>query len=226
MATDPLRVIIVGGGRVGYRAGRLLDGYGHEVVVIEKDPSRCEEIADQLPTVIEADATLPPVLREADPGASDVIAALTEDGATNLAVCLAAQRMNESIYMVLRTDTESRHEYGELVDGVVYPEAAGARLIANEIVGNAPRVFNAVTGDIEIVRVEVGADAPLAGETLADATLPDGCLVITDADASNVAGAETVLEPDCQYIVAVDPDDFDAVVELLSGTVRTVGGGP
>ncbi|WP_049893235.1 potassium channel family protein [Natronococcus jeotgali] len=226
MATDPLRVIIVGGGRVGYRAGRLLDGYGHEVVVIERDPSRCAEIDDHFPTVIEADATLPPVLREADPEASDVIAALTEDGATNLAVCLAARRMNESIYTVLRTDTESRHEYGELVDSVVYPEAAGARLIANEIVGNAPRVFNAVTGDIEIVRVEVGTDAPLAGETLADVPLPDGCLVITDADASTVAGAETVLEPGCQYIVAVDPDDFGEVVELLSGTVRTVGGGP
>ncbi|WP_394741109.1 potassium channel family protein [Natronococcus roseus] len=226
MSTDSLRVIIVGGGRVGYRAGRLLDGYGHEVVVIERDPSRCAEIDEHFPTVIEADATLPPVLREADPAASETIAALTEDGATNLAVCLAAQRMNESIYTILRTDTESRHEYGELVDSVVYPEAAGARLIANEIVGNAPRVFNALTGDIEIVRVKVGEDAPLAGETLADAPLPEGCLVITDADASHVARPDTILEANHQYVVAVDPDDLDEVAMLLSGTVKTVGTGP
>jgi trk system potassium uptake protein TrkA len=226
MSTDPLRVIIVGGGRVGFRAGRLLDGYGHEVVVVEKDPDRCEEIAEYFPIVIEADATLPPVLRQADPAASDTIAALTEDGATNLAVCLAAQRMNESLYTVLRTDTETRREYGELVDSVVYPEAAGARLIANDIVGNAPRVLNALTGDLEILHVVVGDDAPIVDERLADADLPSGCLLITDVDAGHVARADTVIEANQQYTIAADPDILGEVMDHFSGEMRSVGTGP
>lgn len=194
MSSKELRVIIVGGGRVGFRAGRLLDGYGHEVAVIEKDPERCEEIAEHFPTVIPKDATLPPVLREAEPEESDTIAALTEDAATNLAVCLAARRMNEDIHTLLRTDTETRYDYGELVDTIVYPEGAGARLIANDVVGSTPRTINALTGDVEVLTVRIGDEATVAGERLADSRLPEGCLVVADRDANRVARADTVLE--------------------------------
>lgn len=215
--TDSLRVIMVGGGRVGFRTSQLLNGYGHDIVVIEKDPARCEEISDQLPTVIEADATLPPVLREAGPADYDAIAALTEDGATNLAVCLAAQRMNETIHTVLRTDTETQSEYGELVDTVVYPEGAGARLIANDIVQSTPRALNALTGDLEILEVEAQSGAPVAGERLDQAQLPEGCVVLTDETGERVAKADTVLEAGQRYTIATDRGILSEVIELLQG---------
>jgi trk system potassium uptake protein len=217
-STESLRVIIVGGGRVGFRAGRLLDGYGHEVTVIEKDPARCEEISEHLPNVLEADATLPPVLREAGPETSDAIAALTENGGTNLAVCLAAQRMNETIHTVLRTDTETRSEYGEFVDTVVYPEGAGARLIANDIARNTPRALNALIGDLEILQVRVETGAPAAGKRLDEEYLPDGCLVLTGQKGDHVAQADTVLEPGHEYTIATNPEVLDEVIELLQKT--------
>lgn len=216
--TDSLRVIIVGGGRVGFRASRLLNGYGHDIIVIENDPARCEEISEQLPTVIEADATLPPVLREAGLKDCDAIAALTEKGATNLAVCLAAQRMNETIHTVLRTDTETRSEYGEVVDTVVYPEGAGARLIANDLVQNTPRAFNAMTGDLEILEAEVHPAAPVAGKRLDQTQLPEGCLVLTDEQGNHVAQADTVLEAGQRYTIATDAGVLSEVMELVDGS--------
>lgn len=216
--TDSLRVIIVGGGRVGFRAGRLLNGYGHEVTVIEKDPTRCEEIKEHLPNVIEADATLPPVLREAGPETSDAIAALTEDGGTNLAVCLAAQRMTETIHTLLRTDTKSQAEYGEFVDTVVYPESAGARLIANDIAQNTPRALNALSGNLEILEVEIEPGAQAAGDRLDQAQLPDECLILTDETGDQVAQADTVLEVGGKYTIATTAGDLSEVMELLRGS--------
>lgn len=217
MSSNSLRVIIVGGGRVGFRAGQMLTGYDHDVVVIEADQARCEEIADDLPTVIYGDATVPPVFEQAAPAESDTVAALTENGATNLAVCLMAQQMNETIHTVLRTDTETRKEYADLdaIDSVISPEAAGARLVANDIVGGVPRSLSAVTDALEILEIRVEADSPAAGKHLADVPLPDSSLVIADSEDSSIAQKETVLEADHQYVIALHPDVLDEVMDLL-----------
>lgn len=219
MAAESLRVIIVGGGRVGFRAGQLLTGYGHDVVLIEENSARCEEIAEDLPTVIQGDATLPPIFEQAAPADSDVVAALAEDGATNLAVCLMTRDIHETIHTVLRTDTDTRKEYAGLdeIDSVISPHAAGARLSVNDIVGGAPRSLSVVTGEFEILELRVTADAPAAGERLADVSLPENSLVIADADAARVARGETVLAADHRYIVAVSHDALDEVMTLLHG---------
>jgi trk system potassium uptake protein TrkA len=214
--SESLRVVIAGGGRVGFRAAQLLEDYGHDVAVIESGAARYEQINEHLPTVIEGDATRSAVLREADPAESDVIAALSEDAATNLAICLAAQHINESLYTVLRTDTETGEEYVEFVDAIASPERAGARLAANEIVGQNVRSIEGVTGNLEILEVQVAENAPAAGERLEDIELPEGSLVISDATA-NIARPDTVLEPDRHYTTATEPDVLDEVIGLLRG---------
>ena len=217
MSTDTLRIVVAGGGRVGFRTAQLLDDYGHEVVLIEADDDRLERIGDRLPTVVEGDATHSAVLERAAPDESDAIVALTEDGATNLAVCLAARDANESIYTVLRADTESGEEPADFVDAVVSPERAGARLAANETVGGEIRSLEGVTGDLEILEIRVEASSQAAGERLEDIDLPDGCLVVSDASADHLARPDTELEADRQYTVAVEPDELDEVVDLLRG---------
>ena len=215
MSTPSPQIIIVGGGRVGFHAARLLRGYGHEITLIEEDPARCEEIASDLPTVIQGDATVPPVFEQAAPEDSDIVAALTQDGATNLAVCLMAQRMNERIHTVLRTDTETRREYVELVDSVISPEAAGARFVVNDIVEKEPRALNAVvSGDVEMLQIRVGTDSSAAGKTLAAIPFPGDCLVVTDG--LHVAGADTVLEAEQVYTIAVETTVVDEVMEIFN----------
>lgn len=83
-----LRVIVVGGGHVGYHAAELLDNRGHDVVVVEQDSERCEFIQDgYVATVIEGDGTRPSVLKQAQPERSDVIASLIGTGVgTNIGI--------------------------------------------------------------------------------------------------------------------------------------------
>ncbi|MFP4188780.1 MAG: potassium channel family protein [Halobacteriales archaeon] len=216
--TGKLRIIIAGMGRVGYYAAKTLKEQGHELVVIEEDGDRCEEINDEyIATVIEGDTTRPSVLRQAGPEKADAIAALTNDMAANLAACMTAQKMNEGIRTVMRVDTEIGDEYGEIVDEVIFPERISAKAAANSVVGEDIRTLESDTGDIDILEVLVEEGASAEGRTLEEVNFPRGSLVISDFNGGSISKPDTRLEAGKKYVIAVEPGVKDEVVNLLRG---------
>jgi trk system potassium uptake protein TrkA len=212
-----LRTVIAGGGRVGSRTARLLDDRGHDVVVIERDDDLIDALVDErVATIIEGDATRPSVLEQTDLERTDVLAALTADAGTNLAVCMAAERLAPDVRTVMRTERAAGDEYGRFVDDVVFPERAGARSAANAI-ERGVRALPDVTGSLEVMEVEVAEGAPVAGRSLAEVALPRGSLVVSDGDGDRIAGSETVLEAGRSYVVAVEPAVSDEVMNLMRG---------
>lgn len=213
-----LRIVLVGSGRVGLQTARLLDDRGHDVLVIERNPERCERIAQEyVATVIEGDAARPSVLRQADIGRRDVVAALTNTPATNFAVCMAAKRIDPEIWTVMRTIYEdSEEEYAEFVDTVVFPERAGSRAVANAV-ETGVQSLESVAGEVEIMEVEVAPDSPAADRRLDEVTFPRGSLIIVDTEGGRIGGPETVLEAGNRYVIAVEPDVLDEVMNLLRG---------
>jgi trk system potassium uptake protein TrkA len=213
-----LRVIIAGGGEVGLRTAEFLDERGHDIVIIEPNPERCEEIADEyVATVIEGDATLPEIFRQAGPENADVLAALSDDTLTNLAVCMIGQRMNPNLHTVMRTDAETGDAHADLVDSVIYPRRASALLAVNAILSGDVRSLEHAMGVLDIAEVRIGEDAPVAGNTLEDISFPDGSLVVSDVEGSQIARADTVLKPGQRYIVAAEPRVVEEVLRLLRG---------
>lgn len=213
-----LRVVIAGGGEVGLRTARFLHDRGCSVVIIEKDERRCEELTDEyIATVIAGDAARPGVLRQADLDSSDVIAALTHHEPTNFAICQAANSMAD-IRTVLRTEQDPDELYVEYVDGFVFPEHHGARVAANEIVGGVGvRTIEEITGDLEIMEIEVSDAAPAANKRLDQVRLPRGSLIISDARGGRIGGPDMVLEAGDRYIVAIESEVADEVLNLLRG---------
>lgn len=215
--TKDLRVIVAGGGQVGLRVARVLNDRGHTVVLIEEEDERVEELTEEwIASVIVGDAARPSILRQAQPDRSDVVAALTDDEAANFAICTAAQRMAE-IQTVMRTTSEPDELYEQYVDGVVYPGNLVARAAVNEIIGRGVRTLEDVSGDLEIIEVEVAAEAPAAGRRLDEVRLPRGSLIVSDAAGGRIGGPDTVLEAGNRYIVAVESDVADEVINLLRG---------
>ena len=47
-------VVVIGGGNVGYYLTKELLAAGHEVVVIEEEPARARQIADELGSIVIA----------------------------------------------------------------------------------------------------------------------------------------------------------------------------
>jgi trk system potassium uptake protein TrkA len=213
-----LDVIIAGGGRVGFQTAEFLDDQGHDVTIVERDEDRCDDIADAyLATVVEGDAANPDILEQADVGRADVVAGLTGETGVNLATCMAARELSPGTRTVCRIDRAKGRSYTRFVDTVLFPERAGARVAANEIVGSDVRTLADVTGTLDIMQIRVKEGAPAAGRTLKQVRFPAGTLVISDDDGERIARPETTLEPDKQYVVAVEPDVADEVMNLLRG---------
>jgi len=211
-----LDIIIAGGGRVGFETAVLLDKRGHDITIVEPDGNRCDEMADEyVATIIQGDASNPDILRQADVDGNDVIAALTGLPGLNLAICMEAGEMNPEIRTVARINERNQEGYGRFVDETVFPEGAGARVAANEIEGSDVRTLADVTGTLDILDIRVKEGAPAAGKALREVRFPSGTLVISDDDGERVARPETTLTPGKRYVIAVEPDVADEVMNLL-----------
>ncbi len=211
------RVVIAGGGRVGHRTAETLDDRGHDVVVIESDPVKADEISDDyIATVIEGDATRPSILKQVDLDRTDVVAALTNTTGTNLAIAMMAKELTESVQTVIRTEREPDDEFDQFVDNVIFPERAGARVAANAIEPDVSALEDA-TGTVDILEIRVEEGAPAAGRTLSEISLPRGSLFVSNAAGDEIAGPETALEPGHTYVVAVEPTVVDEIMNLMRG---------
>jgi trk system potassium uptake protein TrkA len=130
--------IIVGGGRVGRRtAARIADG-GYMVTIIERDEEKRERLAESAANrVIVGDGADIDVFQRANPTMTDIVAGLTNDTKTNLAVCELAREMVPDVRTLARISKDGEQDVAHLafVDNVVYPAAAGASVAATQITG-------------------------------------------------------------------------------------------
>ncbi|ESP88216.1 potassium channel family protein [Candidatus Halobonum tyrrellensis] len=216
--TNNLDIVIAGGGRVGFQTAETLADFGHDVTIIEQDERVVSEIADKwMATIIRGDATNPDIIEQAGIEQADAIAALTGNSGMNLAVCLAAKEFSPGIRTVARIESAVGESYARFVDAVLFPERAGARIAVNEILGSDVQTLADVTGNLDIVLVRVAEGAPAAGKQLADVRFPAGTLVVSDDDGNRVARADTTLTPGSRYVVALEPDIADEVMNLMRG---------
>jgi len=220
--SDDLRVIIAGGGHVGFHTAEHLDGRGHDVVIVENDPERCAFLNDQyVAAVIEGDATRPSILKQAQPERSDVIASMIGDSAgTNIGICATARRLAPDIKTIARIDHGDEDDYSEVVDRVIFPEKLAAHAATNEVIdvsGGGVRTIEEVTEDLELVEITVADGAPAAGKRLDEVSFPRGSVVVADCSSGEFLGPDTVLEPERRYIVAARTPVTDEVIRLLRG---------
>ena len=138
MDVEQAHVIIVGGGRVGRRTALTLKEEGYAVTVLERDAEKKETIPDHMVgRVIVGDGTEVETFKKANPTTAKVVAGLTNDTRTNLAVCELAKELVPEVRTLLRIGADGEEDYAYLnhVDSVVYPAAAGAVVAANQITG-------------------------------------------------------------------------------------------
>ena len=87
------KVIICGGGRVGYYLAKQLCQLGMEVKIIEKDYEQCEKLCEMIPkaTIIHGDATDHDLLIEEGIKSADAVVAITGVDEENIIMALFAK---------------------------------------------------------------------------------------------------------------------------------------
>ena len=216
--TRTKRFVIAGGGRVGLQAAENLTDRGHDVVLIEADGERVEDLSDAyLGPVIHGDATHASILRQADLAGADAIAALTDETETNMEICMTAHHLSPSIRTLARSEARTEAGRDEVVDATLIPTSLGGDHAADMLTGEGIRTLVFPTAELDIIEVTVTESAPVAGRRLDEVALPTGSLLISTADREALAGPETMLEPSERYILAVESGVADEVVRLVRG---------
>ncbi|MEM5871582.1 MAG: NAD-binding protein [Candidatus Aenigmatarchaeota archaeon] len=89
-----MKVIIVGGGKTGEKLAQILSKEKNDVVVIEKDEKRAEELAEKLDVlVLCGDGCDINILKDAGVEYSDSVLVLTGDDDVNISICKLVKEM-------------------------------------------------------------------------------------------------------------------------------------
>jgi trk system potassium uptake protein TrkA len=191
-------VIIVGGGKVGYYLTKELLAAGHELVLLEKDPRRARQIADEVGSIVlTRDGAEGRHLAEAGANRASIVAAVTGDDEDNLVVC----QMAKEYFDVPRTIARVNNPKNEAlfkhlgVDEVISP----TRMILGAIEEDIPvhellHLAQLEGGELEVLEAQIGADSPAVGRRPADISLPDGCnlFILVRDEVAQAIRPETV----------------------------------
>lgn len=120
--------IICGAGRVGRRIINELERAGVPFVVIESDQVKSNALVERGVHIVEGDATLEEILREAGVQRARGLAACLPDDADNLYTVLTARDLNRDLYIVARAIEEQAES--KLI------RAGASRVVAPTIIGS------------------------------------------------------------------------------------------
>ncbi len=99
-------IIVCGYGLVGERIVDTLLQYNVPVVVIETDSKKVEIVRERGIDVIEGDATLSRILKEAGVTTAKAISVVMDDDAKNLLTIITAKSLNSDIIIATRVNDE------------------------------------------------------------------------------------------------------------------------
>lgn len=234
-----MRVLIVGAGEVGTMiAGSLAPG--NDVVVVDADESRVEEIKYELDVLtLAGDGTSAEVLEEAGVASADLLIASTDNDKTNLVTCGTAKTIGSpfTIARVRRAEyqrTWERTEHAFNVDFMVCSDLQTAQTIV-DIIGlpAAIDVDPFAGGTVSMAEFDVPEESPIAGQTVSEADrfdsltfvalfqsddmiLPDGQRVIRAGDRAVVIGSPESVQR-FAYEMAPDPTPSQADEIVIVG---------
>ena len=216
-------VVVIGGGNVGYYLTKELLAAGHEVVVIEEEPARARQIADELGSIVIAnDGCEGRYQAEAGMGRADVVAAVTGDDAVNLAASqVAKMRFNVPRSIARVNDPKNEKLFRQLaIDETVSPTRSILGVIEHEIpIHDLLHLAELGGGEVQIVEAQLDVDSPVIGRELRDLPMPEGSTiaVLIRDDRPQSPRSDTKLRPGDKLLAVTNAGGEADLRNLLIG---------
>ncbi len=175
-----MRIVIVGGGKVGGYLARQLGKAGHSVVVIEKNAEKAEKVSNESDVLcLVGDGTEVSMLRRAEAGRADFVLALTGRDEDNLVACQLAKVAFDTPRVLARLNDPRNHPtFDALEVPVVGFTDLVAKVISRELdVGDLVRIAILERGTISLIEIEIPDDLP--PRRVADLELPSPSNLVT-----------------------------------------------
>lgn len=218
-----MKVIIVGGGKVGTHLASLLLAENHEVRLVEVRGAEARHLHGELPagTVIPGSGTDPATLESAGIREADVLAAVTGADETNL-VATSLARFEYGVARTIARVKDPRNEwmFTEVlgVDVAVSQADLMAHLIAEEMsLGNMMTLLKLSKGEFSLVEEKVHPEAAASGKTVAELTFPAECILagVIREGRLIIPHGDTVLLPGDEVLAVVHASRAAELASIL-----------
>jgi trk system potassium uptake protein TrkA len=174
-------IIIVGGGRLGFKLAQSLLAESHEVLVIDKRPELVERIIAEMGSMaMVGDGCEGKTLEEAGASRADVFIALTSEDEDNLVACQIARHR----YKIARTVARVMDERSETlfrtlgIDTIINSTSIILEHIMRELpFSPLSHLFESQEPKYEIVMIKIASASAVIGKTLSEIGLPKGTMI-------------------------------------------------
>ena len=221
--SEPIRrVLIIGGGRIGFRLASLLEKKAIHTKIIEKKQERCGYLADRLnkSVVLHGDGSDQELLSEENIREMDVVVTLTNDEETNILASLLVKQMGAA-----KTITQiSRFSYFPLMTAIGLDQIISPRLSAiNTILQHIRRgkVLSAISikgEEAEVLEAVAMETADIVKKPLKNIAMPKGCLVtgIIRGDEFIIPTGDSEIQPDDRIIIFARKQAIPKIEKILA----------
>jgi trk system potassium uptake protein len=223
-------VLICGGGRTGARLANLLLNEGYKVRMVENRQPLLARLHQELATevIYEGNPIDPSILEQAGIRDANVVAAVTSDDSSNLALCFLAKTMFEVPRTIARVNNPNNAWlFGPKfhVDVALNQADVLAHLIQEEMsVGDMMTLFQIRRGQYSVIEEKVAPGAKGLGVALKDMGLEQQCVIaaIIRDGIMMLPRADSFFQEGDEILAVASPEGAKRLSELLAHPVYPV----
>lgn len=221
-----MRVLIVGGGKLGYFLTRNLIDMDYHVKLIEKDKSKCMRIANDLDAeVVYGDGTKVEVLVDAGIAKADCFIAVTGKDQDNLVASQLAKKKFKVKKVIARANNprnlEALRKLG--VDNAVSSTEIITRLIEQEIESDRLQLLVTINqGKAAICEIHVPKYAAISGSYVKDIGLPESSLIVSIVRDEEIIipKGDTIIEDEDKIVAVCKSGKQRELVKIFNEVVK------
>lgn len=216
-----MKIVIMGGGKLGYYLSRNLLERGYEISLIEKDKARCEKLANELGIeVICGDGTDIKPLTDADIHKADCFVAVTGRDQDNLVASQLVKRKFMVSKVIARANNprnlEAIKELG--VDEALSSTEIITNMIEQEIDSAELQLLASLNeGKASICSITLPMNTEIEGKSIKDINLPASSLIVSILrdESLIIPQGDTVLYSGDEIIAICNSSDRKMIKDIL-----------
>lgn len=216
-----MRIVIVGGGKLGYHLATNMLESKHDVRLVEKNKLRCMRLANELDVeVICGDGTEIETLEEAGTQNADCFIAVTGQDQDNLVAAQLAKRQFKAVKVIARANDPRNMDALRILgaDIAVSSTEIITNLIEQEVdVAEMHLLATLNRGRAGICAMTLPPDTALEGVMLKDIDLPESSLVISilRGESMMIPNGNTVIHANDEIVAVCEGKSQKQLLKIL-----------
>ena len=199
-----MRIVFVGASELTVTTARLLIDRGKEVIIIDSNKNKIEELSENLDcSFLHGDGSHPQILREADPKHTDILFCLTDNDQSNIIAALVGRTLGFKRVVLNIHEWEFENICLELgLEDIIIPSRTISRYLVDMAAGvDILELSTVMKGEARFYTFTI--DQKHAHQTIDDLELPDqaraiffyrdGDFFLTEKDIKLQEGDDLVL---------------------------------